>query len=1145
MFGGMLAPGREPSEGNAPSTAPADGCVASGFPLSDTHSVVTLRRRAASSAEPARERQPRALHFCLDNSGSMGGHSEGAKQSFAQLLDLATAPSSFTVFDTEATVLGDALTSARQMRALDLPHQGCTNIGAGVEAMAACVAKAEARAAAAGAARVHHVMVLLTDGSNNSGQDPLKQIPRLAKALRFEHPGAHISVVVIGVSRASKTDLGMVAKTSFETVQMGGMPAMFFCQTMREMEATLAEVQEGFRRFDQTHLTRIACPDGSGCRFVQDAAGEASAEASAFLEAGGACTLLVEGPLPATLLVDGARVPVAAAPFDAAAAAAAMEALLERLKQRRVAGMGTGHGADADVRAQARAIEPWIAMLETQMLRLLPADGAAVPAASATPRDRLRRYKKKLSAEISEARRLRNELAAIVAFESNDSSSQAAFLTGSSSKYAAKAMARSGAVAVDAGTRAAELAASLRKTAARMPRALRADALLALARLPAAAAAALRLRVDTALLDVCVAEGAGATNPECLRFLDADLPEALEAVQQQDNSWLSILTHREQLAEWAEAFEGGEGGAQAPGSEYEALCFLGMHAHPVRVRRCAATQMSPYQMQIERVWPSPVDTCSLLTALKCGEIIQAPEGGDVEDVLPLIDPSCPNSSALVARCALMDIATSITCCRDLHMFLGNEQRMALHAHALLAVLREPPTFSTARLALKIVYSARRHLGKYASNPECRYVVLLRRLLDWDTLTEADGCDHPAQVLLALCVVDRGDPALGLPALTQPALYNLCNEALSRAARGELKGATDGSASAMRAAAATKAMALLGVARDSSPAPTAVELPEPERAAVIEACGSIRPSYTLAPRQQDETRAFCEQRLAETARGVEFARGLHHYCSGGGGGGGLEGAMAELEAGSEQVVGAVLGHMQEAFGRPDIVATLLGLGDGDNDDGGASATAGGGGSETVGVGSRVVLTGLNTTGLNGLHGTVAGPLANGRFPVALADRTAQIKPANLAAAAAAADRPASPSAGEGCRAASVFAAMQAQAYLCHCSQARTDLDDVRDTETLHAITVQLRMGVYDQLMAVKMSKWTLISGDVIVQRAMQGGADEFRALIGTHAHRLNSNEFWSLWHHAECEHGAKRDAFLSMANQEFRNKHAMGWIDPSK
>jgi 2'-5' RNA ligase len=102
------------------ATRPSEQLVLRGFQLSSTHSVLTVSGSPASAAAGSKQpestdRQARAMHFCLDNSASMGSNAETAKRKFAQLLEIATEPSSLTIFDGSATTLDSNLTTTAQM----------------------------------------------------------------------------------------------------------------------------------------------------------------------------------------------------------------------------------------------------------------------------------------------------------------------------------------------------------------------------------------------------------------------------------------------------------------------------------------------------------------------------------------------------------------------------------------------------------------------------------------------------------------------------------------------------------------------------------------------------------------------------------------------------------------------------------------------------------------------------------------------------------------------------------------------------------------------------------------------------------------------------------------------------------------------
>jgi Mg-chelatase subunit ChlD len=91
-----------------------------------------------------------------------------------------------------------------------LPYQGMTNITAGVSLTVDCVVESERRAKTPGS--IHHVLVLLTDGNHNKGLPPDAGIPAIARKLQSSAPSAVVSVVVVGVSRNSQTELGMIVR---------------------------------------------------------------------------------------------------------------------------------------------------------------------------------------------------------------------------------------------------------------------------------------------------------------------------------------------------------------------------------------------------------------------------------------------------------------------------------------------------------------------------------------------------------------------------------------------------------------------------------------------------------------------------------------------------------------------------------------------------------------------------------------------------------------------------------------------------------------------------------------------------------------------------------------------------------------------
>lgn len=146
------------------------------------------------------------------------------------------------------------------------------------------------------------------------------------------------------------------------------------------------------------------------------------------------------------------------------------------------------------------------------------------------------------------------------------------------------------------------------------------------------------------------------------------------------------------------------------------------------------------------------------------------------------------------------------------------------------------TAASAEIALRICYSARA-IWKIGQDDEAE--TLCAKLANWETLTTADGVDHPVQLLLALAVLDEvPEEALG-----QVPTSALLNEVCARCARDELRKAAGTDEGEVAAAARRRVSAFLGVTAASSPTAAPLEESEPQRDAVREACCA---DYTLDP-----------------------------------------------------------------------------------------------------------------------------------------------------------------------------------------------------------------------------------------------------------------------------------------------------------
>jgi len=299
-------------------------------------------------------------------------------------------------------------------------------------------------------------------------------------------------------------------------------------------------------------------------------------------------------------------------------------------------------------------------------------------------------------------------------------------------------------------------------------------------------------------------------------------------------SYLSLLSQWEQLAEWvSDAVDPSQIFSAGVTTEYELLMYVGMLGFPINVHRSAAAQMDPFQISISAVHAAPADSASLCCALQSEQSISAPEGGEVKDLLLLVDPDCPEASRIALKCRLFDLYTSVVLCRDLHMYSGVHMRIALHAHALVSLIgNRTPTKADLDIALRICYSVRK-IWEDVPDSQKEYENLLCRLLQWDELTAADGVNDTSQLLLALTALcDNNCANYGIAA---PAVLMLVNETLSRHARVHFRSQAGGEASQAKIRAITCVRGFLGVTDDSAPQAQEQDEPEPLQAEVEAMC----------------------------------------------------------------------------------------------------------------------------------------------------------------------------------------------------------------------------------------------------------------------------------------------------------------------
>mmetsp|Transcript_6637 Transcript_6637/g.9850 ORF Transcript_6637/g.9850 Transcript_6637/m.9850 type:complete len:1386 (+) Transcript_6637:93-4250(+) len=394
------------------------------------------------SSEINKNNTPLALHFVIDNSGSMGGMAMEVRNIFSELVDsVASAPCSLTLFSQHASLLSDQIKSSKEMIGLPMVPQGMTNIPAGVtKAMDVITATEMSEVLTNSSEKTHHILILLTDGLHNTGPAPNKEFPIIGKQARENIPNVQLSVIVVGITRDSSTSMGMLLKTNIETVPLdsSSISNIYFAASRSSMRSVMAKLVSGLVVLSTGVVHTIYSPDGG---ILAEIGGEESNFLSVRTNVSNpSLNFLIKGKEPPHKLeVDGNNIKVNESDdikHDLIADILATQ--IDRIRVKRIASSA----------GSASCVQPAIQHLKT-LVDALDKDyrvngRANLMLAGASAAERLAQYRKIITT-VHVARELRNQLTDVANFANSCSEAQAAFLTGSGSKYASKALRRAAA----------------------------------------------------------------------------------------------------------------------------------------------------------------------------------------------------------------------------------------------------------------------------------------------------------------------------------------------------------------------------------------------------------------------------------------------------------------------------------------------------------------------------------------------------------------------------------------------------------------------------------------------------------------------------------------------------------------------------
>jgi hypothetical protein len=680
-----------------------------------------------TNGETGTNKKKVALHYVVDNSGSMGTMTKEVQDIFSEMVDsVATAPCSMTVFDTSATVLSSNVTTGEQMRNLVLPRQGMTNIPAGIEkALRVILGQEEksklsiGRGAELNTNKIHHVLILLSDGEHNQGERPRTAFPKLRKTLPED---VNLSVVVAGYSRHSDTCMGMLLKKSIETMSFDAesIQTIYFARTRQEIRKTLASLEDGLNCAFGGSFHQIEAEDNI---LVENFQIGAEAKIGVHAAAGvDAISLLCCADSPPEMIsLDGEVIQVS---IEEDASVLQLSELIQKLIDKAKVHIVAANNSVEIAKECAQKLDVLMKSLEAQGVQKVD-----LRLGSVSSKDRINQYRH-IRAVCHKAKELRNQILDMANFSSRGSEGTADFLNGRNMKFANKALRRAAKTDLVVDPKAQRRAMLKELTSTEFQKSLEmAMSLDVLNNL-------FHLSSDqfTSILKPIVQRSHTNGTPCKIDQLheirqklkhhtevSEDVFESLSssakglittgmlaeylntAFHGNRSSYMSLSSPWQHIDEWKQ-FKG-----QAFDSTWEMLMYAGLNGYPIVLERSAACQMNPFLIQVKNVRPSLADTASICCANQAEVPVYGPEGGEpVQDMLVLIDPSMPRSSKMIYRHELLgEKYTSAVVARDLHMYTGIKMRIALHSNSLFHLIAVVPEEDTSAREDEVVANLRR------------------------------------------------------------------------------------------------------------------------------------------------------------------------------------------------------------------------------------------------------------------------------------------------------------------------------------------------------------------------------------------------------------------------------------------------------
>lgn len=681
-----------------------------------------------------------ALHYVVDNSGSMGTMTKEVQDIFSEMVDsVATAPCSMTVFDTSATVLSSNVTTGEQMRNLVLPRQGMTNIPAGIEKALHVILGQEkkskisiGRGAETNMSKIHHVLILLSDGEHNKGERPRTAFPKLRKILPED---VNLSIVVAGYSRHSDTCMGMLLKKSIETVSFDAesIQTIYFARTKQEVRKTLASLEDGLNCAFGGSFHQVEAEDNILVDNFQIGA-EAKIGVHAAAGVNEISLLCCSDSPPKMISLDGEVVQVS---IEKDASVSQLSELIQKLIDKTKVHIVAANNSVEIAKECAQKLDVLMKILEAQEVQNMD-----LRLGSVSSKDRINQYRH-IRSVCHKAKELRNQILDMANFSSRGSEGTADFLNGRNMKFANKALRRAAKkdLVVDPKAQRKAMLKELTSTEFQhsLEMAMSLDVLNNVFHLSGdqftyilkpivqrSHTHGTPCKIDQLVEIRQKLKHHTEVSKDIFESLSSSAKELITtgmlaeflntAFHGNRSSYVSLSSPWQHINEWKEFKR------QAFNSTWEMLMYAGFHGYPIVLERSAACQMNPFLIKVKNVRSSLADTASICCANQAGIPVYGPEGGEpVQDMLVLIDPSMPRSSKMIYCHELLgEKYTSAVVARDLHMYTGIKMRIALHSNSLFHLIAIPEEDTSAREDEVVANLRRTFLGRAFMCASCGF-----------------------------------------------------------------------------------------------------------------------------------------------------------------------------------------------------------------------------------------------------------------------------------------------------------------------------------------------------------------------------------------------------------------------------------------